>query len=278
MNPTAVTTEWREWMTAEGLADKTISERVRMIETFGRQTDPVTADARDVARWLASYAWASKSTRRTYHSAARAWFRWLKLVGIRDDDPTAGIRAPRAPRTKPRPYSTEGLPQLFAACNRRRTLAMVLLATFGGLRAGEIAKVRGEDFRSGEIRIRGKGDVERYVPMHPVIEDLARHGQARGYWFESYAYPGEPITSENVSSVIGAAMRRAGWPGTCHELRHWFATQLLAHGADLRTVQECLGHASVATTQIYTQVAGAARRDAVRRLPVPVPWSPPRSA
>jgi integrase/recombinase XerC len=90
-----------------------------------------------------------------------------------------------------------------------------------------------------------------------------------GWWFPSYACSGEHIRGQSVTQMISNVFRRAGVKPGAHRLRHWYATKLLEAGADLRTVQELMRHASVQSTQIYTQVTDQRRREAIDRLGLP---------
>lgn len=207
-------------------------------------------------------------SRSNYYRVLRAWYLWLRRRGLRADIPTDLMRAPKQPIGIPRPVSTGEFERVLAVCNRRRTRAMVLLAAYEGLRAHEIAKVRGEDVRGGRLRVIGKGEVDDSVPLHPAVAALAGEFPASGWWFPSYDYPGEPVTSGNVSAVISGAFKRAGVAATAHQLRHWFGTQSLrSSGGNVRVAQVLLRHASLATTQIYTRVENDEATAAVLALP-----------
>ena len=87
------------------------------------------------------------------------------------------------------------------------------------------------------------------------------------WWFPSPLDPGRPIRRDSVSTAIGQVMRRAGVDGTAHQLRHWYATELLHSGTDIRVVQTLMRHASLATTAQYAAVDDDQQREAVHRLP-----------
>jgi len=198
------------------------------------------------------------------------WFGWLAETGRRDDNPAASLPAVRAPRGVPRPISPADVARILAACSdprARSTAAYVLLAAYEGMRVHEIAKVRGEDFAGGEVRITGKGSVSSTVPLHPHVAELVERMPRAGYWFPSDSPEGH-VSRVSVSLAIGRAMKRAGVTGTPHGLRHHFGTQVLrASGGDLRTTQRALRHASPATTAIYTQVADEALFRAIGGIP-----------
>jgi len=210
----------------------------------------------------------NRSSRATYHATIRAYHAWLLRTGQRPDDPTVLTPVPKRPRGIPRPVADAKLAALLLAANRRRTRMMILLAAFCGLRVHEIAKIRGEDFdlEAGVLFVTGKGDKTAVIPLHECIVALAAKFPASGWWFPSYSMPGEPIRSRSVSKAIHQTMLRAGVNGKPHHLRHWYGTSLVRNGADLRTVQELMRHESLATTQIYTLVSDAQRRNAIDTL------------
>jgi len=143
-------------------------------------------------------------------------------------------------------------------------MLMLLYAT--GIRAGELAGMKPSDVNAelGVVRVMGKGAKERIVPAASAAIDAvgayvasgrgAPRDPRRDGLFLSRS--GRPLTREDVFRIVRKYVRRAGLRGRVspHTLRHSFATQLLARGADLRSVQEMLGHADIATTQIYTHI------------------------
>jgi integrase/recombinase XerD len=262
---------WRTWQLAQGLALRTVDERCRLIRRMALEVpaDPVTVGFDELVEWMAVHDGWSPSTRATYHSALRAWFTWLVRMGHRIDDPMVKVGSPRPPRRQPRPVPDQHLPRLLASRMHTRSRVMILLACYAGLRVHEIAKIRGEDVDliGGELTVKGKGGVVRQIPLAAELGRVAATMPRRGYWFASHTGSG-PIRPTSVSTIISHAMRRAGVPGTAHSLRHWFGTTLVDDGADLRTAQELLRHASLATTQIYTKVSDRSRREAIDRLDV----------
>lgn len=181
---------------------------------------------------------------------------------------------PKTPKGSPRPVSDIGLRELLEMRMHKRTRVMILLAALAGLRVHEIAKVRGEDIDidARTLRVTGKGSRTDSIPLHNLLIAAALTMPARGWWFPANSRrPGQHLHSNSVSDIIGNAMRRAGVQGTPHSLRHWYGTNLVAAGADLRTVQTLLRHANLQTTAIYVQVADAKRVDAIDRLTVPLP-------
>lgn len=265
-----VLTGWQRWMKAGSLAERTITERRRIIEQAARwtQEDPRSFTVFGLTSWLASIE--NDSTRLTYYRALKAWHSYLLLMEIRADDPMAKLPRPREPKRKPRPVATAALDRVLRHSGiRRRTRAMILLSAYGGLRVSEIAKVRGEDvdWDRLELRVVGKGGHVRWQPMPADLVALARDFPQSGWWFRSYVDPSRHLRPNCISDVMRRAMNRAGVSATAHQNRHWYATEQLAQGADIRIVQENMGHARISTTQLYTAVADQKRREAVDRLP-----------
>jgi site-specific recombinase XerD len=267
---------WCTTMGAENLAARTIAERPRIVarvsEELGVDVDAMAAD--DIERWLAELTRptggpASAGTRATYHGALKAWHVWLVRTGRRLDDPMAKLRTPRVPRRLPRPVATENLQRLLDSPMHRRTRVMVHLATYQGLRVHEVAKVRGEDvdLYAGTLTVQGKGGTVNTVPLHPVVAEDARRMPRQGWWFPT-PDGDRPVRRDSVSAVISRAMARAGVDGTAHQLRHWYGTQLVRSGTDIRVAQTLMRHASLATTALYVAVDDGQQRDAVARLPV----------
>ncbi|MDP7706784.1 tyrosine-type recombinase/integrase [Mycobacterium sp. TY815] len=264
--------DWMIWQTAARLSGVTVSERIRVITEFAGELGdvrPSHAQAIDVIRWLSRHTEWSASTAATYHSYLRAWFKWLTVMDHRKDNPMVKLHSPQYPQRLARPVSDDDLVRLLCTNMRHRTRVMILLAALAGLRVSEIARVRGEDIdlSAPKIYVLGKGQTRNWLPLHSLLVDAALTMPRRGWWFPANSRrPNDHIHSKSVSDIIGDVMRRAEARGTPHSLRHWNGTTLLDDGADLRTVQELLRHASVATTQIYTKVPDVRRHEAVSRL------------
>lgn len=268
---------WAQWMRgATGAADKTISTRVGGINalchhagTASEPADPLDLTTLQIVAWLAGCdkPW----TRRTYAVTARAWHRWLLEQGLRDDDPSSPIPLPPMPKGAPRPAATQVLDEVLGQAPRR-VRAYIELAAYEGLRVHEIAKVRGEDFiedRDGHwLYVTGKGGRQWAVPVHGAVARLRRGYPDKGWWFPS-PDPDSPtghVRAESVSQTVSRAFTRCGHHVTAHQLRHWFGTHTLRASRDLRVTQELMRHESIASTQLYTRVSGAAKTEAIRRL------------
>jgi integrase/recombinase XerD len=266
--------DWLLWMRSEGLSERTAVERVQQVLRVAAHADasPDELTDRQVVTYLAR-AKIGQSTRAHYDSDLRAWFRWLIDRGIRDDDPMIRLKRPHVPRRRPRPVETAHLEQLLASRMHARTRTMILLAAYQGFRVHEIAKLRGEDVDlvGHRLYVVGKGGVDEWLPLNEAIAWESRLYPRRGWWFPTYVGNRDcdvgPVLARSVSHCISLAMARAGVPGTAHNIRHWYGTELVRTGTDLRTTQTLLRHASLQTTQIYVGVGEDRRTEAIGRLP-----------
>lgn len=259
---------WRTFQQAGGLRPRTITERIQLVDRVARRTstDAAHLDSDDLARFLARDM--APATRQTYHSALRAWHKWLVLHGHRHDDPTLLLPTPRVPRSTRRPIATEHLRVLLTTRMNRRTRMLILLCAYEGLRVSEAAKIRGEDVDliTDRLYVVGKGGVQASIPLSPVIRARVHQWPRRGFWFPGYD-PTIGLHGRSASVIVSQAMRRADVPGTAHSLRHWCASEMLRRGADARSVQQVLRHARLATTELYLHVDDDQERAALARLP-----------
>jgi integrase/recombinase XerD len=259
---------WEIYMRGAGRAERTVRDgllTMRHLEKHAEKSVEQLA-AVDVSRFLGRPE-IGPSSRSAYFNSIRAFFRWYGFNG--GADVMSRLPRPKTPKGTPRPVSNTGLRRLLEIPMHRRTLVMILLAALAGLRVHEIAKVRGEDVDvdSRTLRVTGKGGRTDSIPLHPLLIAAALTMPARGWWFPANnRRPGDHVHSKSVSDIIGNVMRRAGVPGTPHGLRHYFGSNLVATGADLRTTQTLLRHSNLQTTAIYVQVADERRVEAIDRL------------
>lgn len=271
--------EWVSWQNAARLAPATGLRRARTVDNFAREqgVSPVTATSADLMGWFAARDDLSRTTSALYFEYLNSWFCWLIRLEYRVDNPLLRLQKPSKSIGEPRPISDEDLVRLLATRMHSRTRVMLLLAALAGMRVSEIARVKGEDLDLGRSRIWvvGKGGRKKSIPLHPLLVTAAHSMPRVGFWFPGeYERAGQSVSSTAVSSIISGVMKRANIAGTPHALRHWFATSLLSGGADLRVVQECMRHASVATTMIYTAIPDDRRHEAVGGLD---PWASARA-
>ena len=239
------------------------------------------ASVEELERWLASMraAGLAASTVARRVSAVRSYFRHLVLIGTKTVNPAASLKLPRRARTLPRalsPSETERLIDAATGTGPRslRDRALVELLYGAGLRVSEAVGLEKGSVALEErvVRVLGKGDKERLVPLgRPAAESVRRYlalGRPhldRRYRPELFLnVRGGPLTRAGAFFILRKLADRAGLePGRVHPhlLRHSFATHLLEGGADLRSVQEMLGHADLGTTERYTHVSDRRRRE-----------------
>jgi integrase/recombinase XerD len=248
--------------------------------------DALTAGHAELADFVATLAAgsderppASPATLQRKVACLRSFYRHLRRQDVLTDDPTAHLRAPRQSRRLPHVLSREEVATLLAQPTgteptslRDRALLEVMYAC--GLRASEaIGLAVGDvDLEDGILRARGKGAKERLVPIgsaaaRALEADLSR-GRPRlaGDRIESRLFlnhRGSGLTRQGLYKIVQRHARTAGLAGRMspHTLRHTFATHLLAGGCDLRSLQEMLGHADIATTQVYTHLSADRLKD-----------------
>jgi len=238
-------------------------------------------DLAELEHWLASMRGdgLAPSTIARRVSAVRAYFRHLALVGTREDNPAAALVLPRRPRKLPRalsPSETERLIDAATGTTPRalRDRALVELLYGAGLRVSEAVGLEkgAVDLEERVVRAFGKGSKERLVPIGRQAAEAVRRYLALGRPHLDRRYRpelflnarGGPLTRAGAFLILRRLADRAGLePERVHPhlLRHSFATHLLEGGADLRSVQEMLGHADLATTERYTHVSDRRRRE-----------------
>jgi integrase/recombinase XerD len=263
----------------------------RTVESYRRDLDalaawlgrsPATATREDLDRYMAELraAGLAASTIARRIAAVRSFYRHQLLLGSRDNNPAAEIGLPRRPRKLPRTLSAgeaERLVEAAAGTTPRalRDRALVELLYGAGLRVSEAVGLErgGVDLDERLVRSVGKGGKERIVPIGRSAAEALRRYLARGRPFLDRRHrpelflnaQGGPLTRAGAFLILRKIAEKAGLErGRVHPhlLRHSFATHLLEGGADLRSVQEMLGHADLATTELYTHVTDKRRREA----------------
>ena len=251
-----------------------------------RGAAPEAADAETLTAYLGELhdaGYASRSARR-HLSALRQFHRFLVVEGWRGDDPTARVDAPKADRPLPRTLSEAEVDALVVAAHDQegprglRLACLVELLYGSGLRVSELVGLRLEqvDLAEALLFVAGKGGRERLVPIGgqalaaldgylPVRGVFAPAGGDRGWVFPSRGRQGHLTRERIVQLLKGLALEIGLAPERIspHVLRHAFATHLLARGMDLRVLQTLLGHADIATTEIYTHLDRAQLRATV---------------
>jgi integrase/recombinase XerC/integrase/recombinase XerD len=246
-----------------------------------RSLEPAAVDTRMLRRYAASLSQGGLSPSSLARNVAslRAFYRMLREHGVIASNPAELLTLPKRPRSLPHVLRPDELAQLLDRIPlttplELRDRAMLELAYASGLRAEELVTltVDSVDFDAEQVRIEGKGSKTRLVPVgEPALRALTRylerarpalvHDQQRALLLSK---SGRPLSTSDVRRRLRIWSTRAGLGGAVHPhaLRHSFATHLLNGGADLRAIQELLGHSSISTTQVYTQVESARLRRA----------------
>ncbi|MBW1995753.1 MAG: site-specific tyrosine recombinase XerD [Deltaproteobacteria bacterium] len=203
----------------------------------------------------------------------RGFYRFLTQEKVIENDPTRGVELPKSMLRLPDTLSVEEVTRLLNSLDTKsprqaRDAAMIELLYAAGLRVSELVSLKVQDvnLNAGFVRVFGKGARERVIPIGTVAKDKidvylrkARHKLLKqhksAYLFLARA--GKPMTRQGFWKLLKQYTRKAGIQKsiTPHTLRHSFASHLLEGGADLRAIQEMLGHVDITTTQIYTHVA-----------------------
>ncbi len=232
-----------------------------------------TADRESLATLGRKWAGLAPSTVARRSSALRRFYRFLVDDGLRRDDPSATLPKPTLQRPLPRVLGESDVQAMFEAAGNRassgeplaqRNLALLELLYGSGLRASEVIALPRAAVRPGQpfLILTGKGSKERLVPIsgraEAAVKDWLRNVPASSAWL----FPGgaKHITRMRLFQIVRQMAADAGIAPeriSPHVLRHAFATHLLSGGADLRVLQALLGHADIATTQIYTHVDAA---------------------
>ena len=281
----AVLPRWRDWLAIERqFSDHTVTAYLTDVTAFlgffaGHRGHPVRlrdlaeAGLADFRAWLArkTAAGATATSRARAVSALRNFFNWLDRSGILHNPKIGALTTPKLPRTAPKPLPVADAATLLEAAETfvdepwigLRDRALFTLLYGCGLRISEaLALDRGALPLGDSLKVLGKGRKERVVPVLPTVaEAVAEYVAACPYGGGKDApifvgAKGKRLDPAIAQKAMRSLRHQLQLPDTAtpHALRHSFATHLLANGGDLRSVQELLGHASLSTTQTYTQV------------------------
>jgi integrase/recombinase XerD len=263
-------------------------EHLRTVRTPGRQLSVVSGGEDDAFNWgainkarligflgsLKEKGYASATLARKI-AAVKSYFHWLTAEGLVKNDPTDSLDSPKVGKTLPRTLSPEEVDRLLTmpitkiGPEATRDSAMLRLLYATGMRVSEMMSLDVEDvdLASDYVRCLGKAGRERHIPFdhktHLALQEylqgsrtiLTRHRETAALFVN---HRGERLTRQGFWLILKGHAKNAGLSGsiTPHTLRHSFAIHLLSNNANLRDVQELLGHANIATTQIYTQMVG----------------------
>lgn len=255
-------TDWTRWLHAADRATETIKLRSYHVRVFANTfygQGPWDATEEDLLEYLANPRW-STATKRSHQASLRVFYGWAHAAGRITENPAAPLPRITEPRGLPNPAPDQVIADAMQVADERVEL-MIELGAEAGLRRGEICKVHTRDVQlvgnRWKLRVVGKGARVREVPL---TSRLARKLRACP---PGFAFPGQ-IDGHLSAHYTGKLISRAladGW--TPHKLRHRAGTVWYQATKDLRAVQELLGHASPATTQVYTLLGDESKWDAI---------------
>lgn len=204
-----------------------------------------------------------KWTVATYHNHLTDFCAFLVAAGLLPHSPMDGVKKVKRPVKRPRPLTEREVERVLAAVEGQ-VRDWILLGLLAGLRAFEIAKIRGEDFTAEGLYVLGKGDVEATLPVHPQIAEMQTRYPARGSWF-----PGPDdghVRARAISLTVGRLFDSMGIEGSVHRVRHSYGTRLVRKGVNIRVVQRLMRHSSLETTAGYLAVVSDEEREAINLL------------
>ena len=270
----AILDDYRYYLSLErGMSENTVAAYAGDVEAFlGSEWGSVTSGTEDITGYLASLAGkgVTKRSEARVLSALRSFFTWLCMEGERKDNPCDGIESPKIGRYLPSVLSLEEVEAIMSSVDTRDASGLrdraVLEVLYGcGLRVSEAVDLRisriffDEEFLS----VIGKGDKQRIVPLGEVAADALKAWLAVRWdsepEFSDFVFlnrSGRPLSRVSMFNLVKKQALMAGVDKEIspHTFRHSFATHLIENGADLRAVQEMLGHESILTTEIYTHI------------------------
>ncbi|MFO7952388.1 MAG: site-specific tyrosine recombinase XerD [Bacillota bacterium] len=273
--------EYMHYLAVEkGLAKNTLDSYHRDLHKFisfmknDQLNDPDQVKSSDITKFLSDLKSKNRATSTISRMLAsiRSFFNYLLEEGIVKSNPALELESPRIEKKLPRVLTTDEINSLLGQpktreCKGLRDKAMLELLYASGIRVSELIDLNLSDYdpRVGYLRCRGKGQKERIVPIGSVaigyVNDYMSNSREKlcNYNGESALFVnhhGKRMTRQGFWKLLKKYAKKSGIETeiTPHTIRHSFATHLLENGADLRSVQEMLGHSDISTTQIYTQV------------------------
>lgn len=281
------------WLRSKKLSETTITTYGKRVRAFAddlaaRIGEPpslgdITAQA--IEAYQEERAHLGPKTLTGTLTALRSFLTWCQRKGYRLDDPTAFVDWPKRPDAMPKALTSDELarlerilaarPRRAMPATRRRLVPLyrraVLLMLYAGLRRSEAADLTWEaiDLRAGTLRVVGKGGRHRIVPLHPRLSSalLAVPPEERRGPVLPSTRTGERRAHKAMGLIFEGWLRDEGLDISAHQLRHTFASQLLAAGADLESIRQLLGHQSLDVTKIYLRLDPRQRAAAVLLLP-----------
>ena len=259
----------------KGLSQNTISAYGRDIESFieflnDKNPDEISrGDLYDFIKYLRTKNFSPSSITRKIASI-KGWFRWLKINEKIKNDPSIALESPKIPQRLPKVISIQEIDKIFSS-NLNATEQVIFELLYGcGLRVSELTnlEIKNIDLSTKLLRCFGKGSKERIVPIgekakiaiknYLELRNLYPNHELKTFLINRF---GHKITRQRIYELSRKVGKIIGKNISPHVFRHSFATHLLENGADLRVVQELLGHSSVSTTQLYTHVSKKRLKD-----------------
>lgn len=272
---------WSAYMRAQHCTERTIREREIFIRSMLRHTGAdslLDVTKQNLILFLGRRDLTGK-TKQNYRSTLHTFYTWMQDEELRLDNPAARLPRPRVEPTEPNPVSTDDIQAVLRSGIYGTTIMKVLLYSYQGLRASEIAAVHGGniDWQAATIlTVEAKG---RKVVTRPLHSLVLEHAVDAAYPRDGYWFPGEHghVRGKSVSNTLCAAFRRAGINHRAHQMRAWHGTTLLELGADSLDVQHSLRHSDGQSLKAYIRPSQERIRAAMEMLPrVEVPSRPPR--
>ena len=275
-----------ETLVVQGKSPQTLDAYSRDLKDFApfpKSTSATTNEnVRDYLRDIEKRGLSARTQARRL-SALRKFYRFLLQRDEIKEDPTADISLPKLPKSLPKSLTENEIKALLEACQgegprdiRLQAIMTLLYAT--GMRVSElihlkVADVTGDDVEL--IEVTGKGGKTRLVPLGETAKIMVQRYLKESHkfftkkgsaeWLFPTSHGGGPVTRQRVFQLLQEAGRKVGLEISPHQIRHTFATHLVENKADLRAVQLMLGHSDLATTQVYTKVAGKRMKEALEQ-------------
>lgn len=261
-------------MGRRGLRPNTITLRKRVLRRLELHAgiDLRHIDIDDIRRFLDRLT--DTGARAAEATQIRSFYQWAALEGYIKDDPTYRLEPVRKRKYLPRPISDEDLAKALANATERVD-PMLWLAAYAGLRACDIAQLRGEHLMFDHVPpivfvAESKGGKPRSVPMSPLLVDAIRGALPTfGWCFPRRDGRDGPLPPHMISKLCNEYLHDLGIDATLHQLRHWFVTKAYAVDRDLVVTQELAGHENISTTRLYTWTDPGAAADTVNQLKMP---------
>ena len=246
-----------------GYSDATVTTYGTALHQMEQQCNWYEEEGRwilDIMPWRLAIRSLSRRSIHAKLTAVRSFVRYLNDhadLSVR----ALGIETIKTPQTLPKPIDEATIDAVMEAATPQDRLLIAMLYGLG-LRISELASLKLEQIEGEWIRIHGKGNKVRQLPLLPYLRrQIDEHRQTHALRTHLFEKEGEPMTASQLRYRLTTLFRSQGFKATPHQLRHSFATHLLAHGARIADVSELLGHASMATTQVYTKLGSVKKME-----------------